>query len=115
MGTANNFYGATVNLTAGVADTILGRPVYINNYFPDAPSSTTTVENILVVGDFRNYKIVRSGGMSVEYVPHLFQQQTAGSGVGMPTGQRGWFAHARVGGGSANDLGFRLLQDATTA
>jgi predicted phage gp36 major capsid-like protein len=26
-----------------------------------------------------------------------------------PTGQRGWFAYARIGGNSVNDLGFRLL------
>jgi hypothetical protein len=30
----------------------------------------------------------------------------------MPTGQRGWFAYARIGANSVNDLGFRLLVNA---
>jgi HK97 family phage major capsid protein len=113
MGTANNFYGATVDLTKRIAPTLLEAPVEINPYMPDLVLSTTTTDNLLIVGDFRNYKIVRRGGMSIEFVPQLFQQQTAGTGGGMPTGERGWFAHARVGGGSTNDLGFRLLQDKT--
>ena len=29
-----------------------------------------------------------------------------------PTGSRGWFAYSRIGGGSVNDLGFRLLTNA---
>jgi len=28
-----------------------------------------------------------------------------------PTGSRGWFAYARIGGNSVNDAGFRLLQN----
>jgi predicted phage gp36 major capsid-like protein len=42
--------------------------------------------------------------MSVELVPTLFDITN-----NRPTGQRGWFAYSRIGGGSANDLGFRLL------
>ena len=42
--------------------------------------------------------------MSVELVPTLFDVTT-----NRPTGQRGWFAYARIGAGSVNDLGFRLL------
>jgi HK97 family phage major capsid protein len=110
MGTANVYHGATVDLTAGAADVILGKQVYESSYFPDFTGSTTTAANTLVVGDFSNYLIARRGGMSVEFVPTLFQQQTAGSGFGLPTGQRGWFAYARVGGNSINDLAFRILQ-----
>ena len=40
----------------------------------------------------------------VELVPHLFHTDN-----NRPSGQRGWFAHARIGGNSVNDLGFRLL------
>jgi HK97 family phage major capsid protein len=44
-----------------------------------------------VVGDFKQFLIVDRIGMSVELIPHLFQQATAGTGFGMPTGQRGVF------------------------
>jgi predicted phage gp36 major capsid-like protein len=42
--------------------------------------------------------------MTVELVPHLF-----GVTSNRPTGQRGWFAWARIGGGASNTAGFRLL------
>jgi predicted phage gp36 major capsid-like protein len=42
--------------------------------------------------------------MSVELVPHLFS-----TGNGRPTGSRGFFAHARIGGASVDDAAFRLL------
>ena len=69
-------------------------------------SGTTGAENRLVVGDWSNYVIARNGGMSVELVPHLFDVTN-----NRPTGQRGWFAYSRIGGGTANDLGFRILQN----
>jgi HK97 family phage major capsid protein len=59
------------------------------------------------VGDFRNYVIARRGGMTVEFIPHLFDVTD-----NRPTGQRGWFAYARIGGNSVNDLAFRLLANA---
>lgn len=109
LGTANTFHAATVDLKAEAADVLLGKQVYENAYLPDF-SLVTGVNNLLIVGDWSNYVIARQGGMSVELIPHLTQQATAGSGVGMPTGQRGWFGYARIGGNSVNDLGFRLLQ-----
>jgi len=113
FGGSNVYHGYTVDLTAEAADVLLNKQWYESPYFPDYVASTTTYSNLLVVGDFNNYLIARRGGMSVELIPHLFQQQTANAGVGMPTGQRGWFGYARIGGGSVNDLGFRLLQDPT--
>jgi HK97 family phage major capsid protein len=104
---ANNWSYFTVDLT-GQVEQIRNRPVEFSSYFPGSLGTTGTA-NSLVVGDFRNYLIAERVGMSVEFIPHLFQQQTAGSGVGMPTGQRGWFAYARHGADSVNDLGFRLL------
>jgi len=110
LGTANNFHATTVDLKAEAAEILLNKQVYESPYFPDFALSTTTASNLLVVGDFSNYVIARQGGMSVELIPHLFQQTTAGTGSGRPTGQRGWFGYARIGGNSVNDLGFRLLQ-----
>jgi len=46
----------------------------------------------------------------MEFIPHLFQQTTAGSGFGRPTNQRGWLAYVRHGADSINDGAFRMLQ-----
>lgn len=70
---------------------------------------------ILVYGDFSNYVIADRIGMTVEFIPHLFRQTTAGSGFGQPTGQRGWYAYYRVGADSVNDAGFRVLNVTSTA
>jgi HK97 family phage major capsid protein len=109
IGAANVFHGYTVNLPEGWADQLFNRPVYESAYMPDTTSWTTTAEGQAVVGDFSNFVIARNGGMSVELVPQLFQQVTAGSGPAVPTGQRGWFAYARIGSDVANAGAFRLL------
>jgi HK97 family phage major capsid protein len=95
----------TVDLSQGNAPQLKGRPVAFASYFPDF-TATTGASNILVVGDFRNYVIVERAGMNVELVPHLVDVTN-----NRPTGQRGWFAWARHGADSVNDLGFRLLQN----
>lgn len=109
FGNGNNLSFFTTDLT-GLLETIRTRPVAYSSYFTDF-TATTGASNLLVVGDFRNYLIADRVGMSIELIPHLFQQQTAGTGMGRPTGQRGWFAYARNGADSINDLGFRLLQN----
>jgi len=109
IGAANVFHGYTVNLPAGWADQLFNRPVYESAYMPDTTTWTTTAEGQAIVGDFSNFVVARNGGMSVELVPQLFQQVTAGSGPAVPTGQRGWFAYARIGSDSSNTAGFRVL------
>jgi HK97 family phage major capsid protein len=105
FGNGNNYGQQSVDLRAPNVDFIKGTPSYENAYFPDF-TGTTGAENRLVVGDFRNYVVARRRGMNVEFVPQLFDVTN-----NRPTGQRGWFAHARIGGNSVNDLGFRLLQN----
>jgi HK97 family phage major capsid protein len=109
IGAANVFHGYTVNLPEGWADQLFNRPVYESAYMPDTTTWTTTAEGQAVVGDFSNFVIARNGGMSVELVPQLFQQVTAGTGPALPTGQRAWFAYARIGSDVANAGAFRLL------
>jgi len=94
----------TVDLAAGGIGTLFGRPIRTTDY---APEFTGSAGNILVCGDFSNYLVAQRAGMSIELIPHLF-----GTGNGRPTGQRGWFAYARHGFDSINDLGFRILQSA---
>lgn len=95
----------TVNLTEGGIGNLFGRPVITTDYAPEF-TGTTGAANILVVGDFSNFVIAQRAGMTVELVSHLFGTTNA-----RPTGQRGWFAYARHGFDSVNDLGFRLLQN----
>jgi len=102
---ANNTAYFTVDLTADGVSRINGRPVIVTDYAPGT-LPTTSLQNLLVVGDFSNYLIAQRAGMQVEQIPALFDTST-----GRPTGQRGWFAWARNGASSVNDLGFRILQD----
>jgi HK97 family phage major capsid protein len=102
-GTATSRF--TVDQTAGGISRLNGRPVEITDYAP-LFTGTTAAANILVVGDFSNYVVAQRAGMNLELVPHLFDVTN-----NRPTGSRGWFAWARVGGDSVNDLGFRLLQN----
>jgi HK97 family phage major capsid protein len=95
----------TVDLQAGGIGTLFGRPIRTTDYAPEF-TGTTGAANILVVGDFSNFLVAQRAGMSVELIPHLFA-----TGNNRPSGQRGWFAYARHGFDSVNDLGFRLLQN----
>ncbi|MBO0813551.1 MAG: phage major capsid protein [Actinobacteria bacterium] len=108
LGSANVYHAYTVNLPQDWADTLFRRAVRESPYMPDVTTSTTAPIGIAVVGDFSNYLIARRGGMSVELVPMLFDTTASNR----PLGQRGWFAYSRIGGGSVNDLGFRLLTNA---
>jgi HK97 family phage major capsid protein len=103
FGVANVYHAATVALPAGAAEVLFNRPVLENPYFPGF-TGTTGAEARCVVGDFSNYLIARRAGMNVELVPQLFDVTN-----NRPTGQRGWFAYARIGGNSVNDAAFRLL------
>jgi HK97 family phage major capsid protein len=102
-GTSTNYHAYTVGLPEGAAEMLFARPVYENDKMASYSSTTTGAYNLIVVGDFSNYVIARNQGMSVELVPHLMGSND------FPRGMRGWFAHARIGGNSVNDLGFRLL------
>jgi HK97 family phage major capsid protein len=104
IATANVFHAFTENLPAEWADTLFGKSVYESPYMPDTTTSTSANSGLAVVGDFQNFVIARRGGMSVELVPHLLSTTT-----NLPNGQRAWFAYARIGSDSVNDLGFRLL------
>lgn len=92
------------------AGRINGRPVVESD---DAPyvTTTTALDQRLILGDFSNYVIVdKPGSMTVESVPHLFHTSN-----NLPMGARGVFAHWRTGADSVNDDAFRLLLDKTSA
>lgn len=94
----------TVDLTENGVERIRGRQVYESPY-SGAFTATTAHQNVMVVGDFgAGYRIARRGGMSVELIPMLFSTTT-----NLPSGQRGWFAYARIGGNVVAAEALRLL------
>ena len=109
LGTAvsASFSGDLREPTAG---RILGRPFVESD---DAPTTqtTTALDQEVLFGDFSQFVIVdRPGGMSVEYIPHLFNTTT-----NLPDGRRAWYATWRNGADVTNVDAFRLLVDKTTA
>ncbi|HEU4542574.1 MAG TPA: phage major capsid protein [Jiangellaceae bacterium] len=104
IGTANVFHAFTENLKAEWLALLFNKAVYESPYMPDTTTSTSATEGYAIVGDWENYVVARRGGMSIELVPHLVDVTS-----NMPTGQRAWFAYARIGADSVNDLGFRLM------
>jgi HK97 family phage major capsid protein len=94
----------TVDLTDESIPRLFGRRFFQNDFMADF-TGTTGAANLLVVGDWTNFLIAQRAGMSVELVPHLLGSNRR------PSGQRGWYAWARIGSDSVNDLGFRLLQN----
>lgn len=95
----------SVNITQESIPRLFGKPYYENDFMDDF-TSTTGAANLMVLGDFSNYLVAQRAGMNVELVPHLLHTSN-----NRPSGQRGWYAWARVGADSINDLGFRLLQN----
>lgn len=100
----------STDITQPYTDRLLGRPVTESDEAP-AVQQTTTVDNLLVFGDFKNFVVVdKPGSTSIEFIPHFFNTSN-----NLPDGRRGWYMHFRNGSDSVNDLAFRLLQDKTTA
>ena len=98
------------DLREPTAGRILGRPVEESDDAPEA-QTTTALDQEILLGDFSNYVIVdRPGGMTVEYIPHLFNTSN-----NLPDGRRAWYATWRNGGDVVNADAFRLLVDKTSA
>jgi HK97 family phage major capsid protein len=103
FGTSNNYYGFTVDLTAGGVPAVLGSPWYTAS---GVTSTLTTGTHIAIHGDFqRAYYIVDRLGATMSYIPHLFSTTT-----GLPTGQGGWYTYWRGGADVVVDNALRLLK-----
>jgi HK97 family phage major capsid protein len=86
---------------------------YDVNELSTMASTVTNGTKIMLLGDFSMFKIIDRVGMNVELVQNLTQQATAGTGFGMPTGQRGLFAWWRNGSKVLDAVGFRALTGTT--
>jgi len=90
---------------------LLGRAIGENSVMDSTINAAATADNyVLLYGDFSHYVVARRIGLTVELIPHLFHTSN-----NRPSGQRGWFAHFRVGADSVADQAFRVLNVATTA
>lgn len=97
--------GFWANLNGDRPEQLLGRDVLEAEGMDGVVTTTGAVSNfVLAFGDFSNYVIADRIGMTVEFIPHLFHTTT-----NRPSGQRGWYAHTRMGADSVNDGAFRML------
>lgn len=86
----------------GMPPQVLGYPRHEASAM--SSDSTTTGNNIMLLGDFRHYIVVDRVGMSVELVPHVFGTNQR------PTGQRGIYAFWRNSADVVAQNAFRRLQ-----
>jgi HK97 family phage major capsid protein len=99
------------NLNSNLPPQLLGHSVYQAEGMDGTITTSGAVHNYaMVVGDFSNYVIADRIGMTIEFIPHLFD--TANN---LPKGQRGWYAYYRVGADSVNDGAFRMLDVVSAA
>ncbi|WP_240749066.1 phage major capsid protein [Mycobacterium paragordonae] len=90
---------------------LLGKPVGEAEAMDGTITTSGAVANYAAIfGDFSNYVIADRIGMTVEFIPHLFHTSN-----NRPSGQRGWYAYARMGADSVNDKGFRMLNVASAS
>jgi HK97 family phage major capsid protein len=86
---------------------------YAVNELSTMSATVVNGTKIMLLGDFSMFKIIDRVGMNLELIPQMFQQATAGTGMGMPTGQRGVFAWWRNGSKVLDPVGFRALTGTT--
>ena len=102
FGTANN-HALLTQLADGQPPTLLGQPLYESSAM-DGVINAAAENYMLLHGDFNQFLIYDRVGMSVELIPHLFA--TANN---LPSGQRGWYAHWRVGTALLDGNAFTVL------
>lgn len=98
----------TVNITEGSIPRLFGREYPMTDYM-DSLAAGTAAANELIVGNLRGYLVAQRAGMTIEFVPMLFDVTN-----NRPTGQRGWYAFARVGADVVDPTAFQLLQNKTS-
>jgi HK97 family phage major capsid protein len=107
-GQASSAGDVWVRPSQGTPPEFIGYPARENSNMSGA--TTTSGSIIAVFGDWKQLLLVDRVGMSLELIPHVFQQATAGTGFGMPTGQRGVWAMWRNSSIVLVPNAFRYLQ-----
>lgn len=93
------------DLGGGLPPQLIGYPVYQSSDMDSTIVSGST-DDVLILGDFRNYFIYDRLGVQVAFEPMV-------KGAGFrPTGHVGWWAHWRTGAGASAEqaAAFRMLR-----
>lgn len=104
-GTSANNSTFWQDLGGGLPSQLIGYPVYQSSDMDSTVVSGST-DDVLVLGDFRNYFIYDRLGVQIAFEPMV-------KGAAFrPTGHVGWWAHWRVGAGASTEqtAAFRLLR-----
>lgn len=96
----------TVTISDEVVPRLFGREYPLDDYMQSSLPSGTGTQALVVVGDWQQYLVAQRVGMTIEYIPHMFDVTN-----NLPTGERGYFAWARVGGDVLINNAFRLLRN----
>lgn len=99
--TANNYHAFLTDMTTDAPSRLLGDQLIESS---EMSASVTTGQNVLLFGDFSRYYIVDRVGLQTEFIPNVVDSS------GLPTGQRAWLAHWRVGAKVADPNAFRILK-----
>jgi len=97
----------TVNITESAIPRMFGREYPMNDYMSSVQVGTAA-GNLLIVGNWKGFLVAQRAGMNIEFVPMLFDVTN-----NRPTGQRGWYAYARIGSDVVDPTAFQLLQNKT--
>lgn len=97
-----------VNITEDSIPRLFGKNYYMNDYMP-AQAVALAAGAEAIVGNFKGYLVAQRAGMSIEFIPMLFDATN-----NRPTGQRGWFAYARVGADVVDPTAFQILVNKTS-
>ena len=90
-------------ITSLEEERLIKRPMAVSSYM-DGTITALATNLVLVVGDFNHYVLADRIGMVVETIPMLFD--TANN---RPSGQRGFYAHFRMGADALVDGAFAIL------
>lgn len=94
-----------VDFGGGRPPSLIGYPVFEASAMQSTLSTATASnDDVIILGDFRQYYIVDRIGMSVAYNPLVIGANRR------PTGEVGWAAFWRVGGRTVNADAFRMLE-----
>lgn len=104
-GTGGNQFAFWTDFGGGRPASLIGYPVYEASAMQSTISTATASnDDLIVLGDFRQFYIIDRIGMSVAYNPLVLGSNRR------PTGEVGWAAFWRVGARTVNADAFRMLR-----
>lgn len=103
LGTANLYHAFWTDFGGGMPPSLIGYPVYESSAM-DSTIVSGSNDDVIVLGDFREYVIVDRIGLAIAYNPLVLGSNRR------PSGEVGWFAYWRVGARTTNAAAFRMLR-----